>query len=158
MLVCGVNSASSLHWVISIVNDHNWHEVGSIFHSVMVNIKLHYCWETQLSLIWLWHFWFFQVIAMKFKIMQVHGCTNLGCQVTWATIFCAVHNVYVYLFSNLCITILAPRILRLLLDVWKICGALHKWKYQRCAYMLCEIIVCSNIKGRLKECLWVVFF
>ena len=32
----------------------------------------------------------------------------------------------------------------------KICGALHKWKYQRCAYMS-ESNVCSNIEFRLKE-------
>jgi len=41
MCVSGVNRPSPFLSVIFIVNDHNWQNVGSIFHLVVVNIKFH---------------------------------------------------------------------------------------------------------------------
>jgi len=58
------------------------------------------------------------------NILMMGGCTNPRCHVTWVTKFCIVApNTCGSLGWNLLpITLLAPRMLRLLLDVWKVCA------------------------------------
>jgi hypothetical protein len=72
------------------------------------------------------------------------GCTNPGCQVPMSTKFCVV-------VPNICgssvwkllrVTLLAPRILRRLLDFWKICEPLpaHTCIYAH-IHTLCYLII-----------------
>jgi hypothetical protein len=54
------------------------------------------------------------------------GCTRVGCQVTWVTEFLTVvPNIGgLSVWNLLHVTVLAPRILRWLLDFWQICAPL----------------------------------
>ena len=84
--------------------------------------------------------------CFQINLFLIQGCTNPGRQVAVATKFCAVApNICGSSVWNLLLVIsMVHRILRLLLDFWKVCAPLLWWSYcltvcklsnWRCRYM-----------------------
>jgi len=65
-----------------------------------------------------------RVLSVHFYIFLEQWCTNPAHNRAWMSKLCVVMpNVCGFSIQNVChVTLLAPRILRWLLDVWKICA------------------------------------
>ena len=83
-------------------------------------------------------------------------CTNPGCQITWKTKFCMVEpNICGALVWNLFhVTVLAPRILRWLIDFWKICEPLSSRNAGCVAGPLCHEHTAGLLLAQMHENHW----